>query len=299
MKFINSAIAVVLPIIPKPIVGHFAQKYIAGETLEDATRVIAKLNGEGFMCTANILGEHITNIEEADKYLNSYKEVLSSITEKNLDMNISIKMTQLGMGIDDGVCFEFMNEMIRLSEEVNNFIRIDMEDSKYTTKTLDIHSKFLENYSNVGTVIQAYLRRSETDVKELIKLKANIRLCKGIYIEPIEIAFKERDEIRHNYSLLLEMLLKSGCYVGIATHDEYLVDVAYQLIKELGLSNEEYEFQMIYGVTEKLRNKILNDGHRLRIYVPFGEDWYAYSVRRLKENPAIVGYVIKNIFSFK
>ena len=299
MKFINSAIAGVLPIIPKPIVGHFAQKYIAGETLEDATRVIAKLNGEGFMCTANILGEHITNIEEADKYLNSYKEVLSSITEKNLDMNISIKMTQLGMGIDDGVCFEFMNEMIRLSEELNNFIRIDMEDSKYTTKTLDIHSKFLENYSNVGTVIQAYLRRSETDVKELIKLKANIRLCKGIYIEPIEIAFKERDEIRHNFSLLLEMLLKSGCYVGIATHDEYLVDVAYQLINKLGLSNEEYEFQMIYGVTEKLRNKILNDGHRLRIYVPFGEDCDAYSVRRLKENPAIVGYVIKNIFSFK
>ena len=299
MSFINSAIAGVLPIIPKPIVGHFAQKYIAGETLEDATRVIAKLNGEGFMCTANILGEHITNIEEADKYLNSYKEVLASITEKNLDMNISIKMTQLGMGIDDGVCFEFMGEMIRLSEEVNNFIRIDMEDSKYTTKTLDIHSKFLENYSNVGTVIQAYLRRSETDIKELIKLKANIRICKGIYIEPIEIAFKKRDEIRHNYSLLLEMLLKSGCYVGIATHDEYLVDVAYQLIKKLGLSNEEYEFQMIYGVTEKLRNKILNDGHRLRIYVPFGEDWYAYSVRRLKENPAIVGYVIKNIFSFK
>ena len=299
MRFINSAIAGVLPIIPKPIVGHFAQKYIAGETLEDVTRVIAKLNGQGFMCTVNILGEHITNIEEADKYLNSYKEVLFSVTEKNLDMNISVKMTQLGMGIDDGVCFEFMNEMIRLSEELNNFIRIDMEESKYTTKTLDIHSNFLKNYSNVGTVIQAYLRRSETDVKELVKLKANIRLCKGIYIEPIEIAFKERDEIRHNFSRLLEMLLKSGCYVGIATHDEYLVDVAYQLIDKLGLSNEEYEFQMIYGVTEKLRDKILNDGHRLRIYVPFGEDWFAYSVRRLKENPAIVGYIMKNIFSFK
>jgi len=299
MKFINSAIAGVLPLIPKPIVGHFAQKYIAGETLEDATRVIAELNRQGFMCTANILGEHITNIKEADKYLNSYKEVLSSITEKNLDMNISIKMTQLGMGIDDCICFESMNEMIRLSEELNNFIRIDMEDSKYTTKTLDIHSKLLKNYSNVGTVIQAYLRRSEEDVKELIKLKANIRLCKGIYIEPIEIAFKARDEIRHNYALLLEMLLKSDCYVGIATHDEYLVDIAYKLINKLGLSNEEYEFQMIYGVTEKLRNKILNNGHRLRIYVPFGEDWYAYSIRRLKENPAIVGYVIKNIFSFK
>ncbi len=299
MRFINSAIAGVLPIIPKPIVGHFAQKYIAGETLEDATRVIAELNAQGFMCTANILGEHITNIKEANKYLNSYKEVLYSIIEKNLDMNISIKMTQLGMGIDDGVCFDFMNEMIRLSEELNNFIRIDMEDSKYTTKTLDIHSKFLKNYSNVGTVIQAYLRRSETDVKELIKLKANIRLCKGIYIEPKEIAFKEREEIRHNFYLLLDMLLKSRCYVWIATHDEYLVDVAYHLINKLGLSNEEYEFQMIYGVTEKLRNKILNDGHRLRIYVPFGEDWYAYSVRRLKENPAIVGYIMKNIFSFK
>ena len=299
MRFINSAIAGVLPLVPKPIVGHFAQKYIAGETLEDVTRVIAGLNREGFMCTANILGEHITTIEEAEKYLNSYKEVLSSIREKNLDMNISIKMTQLGMEIDDGVCFEFMNEMIRLSENLNNFIRIDMEDSRYTTKTLEIHSKFLKNYSNVGTVIQAYMRRSETDVKELVKLKANIRLCKGIYIEPIEIAFKEREEIRKNFSHLLEMLLKGGCYVGIATHDEQLVDKAYQLIDELGLSNEKYEFQMIYGVTEKLRDKILSDGHRLRIYVPFGQDWYAYSIRRLQENPAIVGHIIKNIFSFR
>ena len=299
MRFINSAIAGVLPLIPKPIVGHFAQKYIAGETLEDLTRVIAKLNGEGFLCTANILGEHITTIEEAEKYLNSYKEVLSSIREKNLDMNISIKMTQLGMGIDDGVCLEFMNEMIRLSENLNNFIRIDMEDSRYTTKTLEMHSKFLKKYSNVGTVIQAYMRRSETDVEELVKLKANIRLCKGIYIEPIEIAFKEREEIRKNFSHLLEMLLKGGCYVGIATHDEQLVDAAYQLIAELGLSSEKYEFQMIYGVTEKLRDKILNDGHRLRIYVPFGRDWYAYSIRRLKENPAIVGHIIKNIFSFR
>jgi len=298
MKFINSAIAGVLPLVPKPIVGHFAQKYIAGETLEDVTRVIAGLNREGFMCTANILGEHITTFEEAEKYLNSYKEVLSSIREKNLDMNISIKMTQLGMGIDDGVCFEFMNEMIRLSENLNNFIRIDMEDSRYTTKTLEIHSKFLKNYSNVGTVIQAYMRRSETDVKELVKLKANIRLCKGIYIEPIEIAFKEREEIRKNFSHLLEMLLKGGCYVGIATHDEQLVDKAYQLIDGLGLSNEKYEFQMIYGVTEKLRDKILSDGHRLRIYVPFGQDWYAYSIRRLQENPAIVGHIIKNMFSF-
>lgn len=298
MRFINSAIAGVLPIIPKPIVGHFAQKYIAGETLEDVTRVIAELNREGFMCTANILGEHITTIEEAEKYLDSYKEVLSSIREKNLDMNISIKMTQLGMGIDDGVCFEFMNEMIRLSDNLNNFIRIDMEDSRYTTKTLEMHSKFLKNYSNVGTVIQAYMRRSETDVEELVKLKSNIRLCKGIYIEPIEIAFKEREEIRKNFSHLLETLLKGGCYVGIATHDEHLVDKAYQLIDELDLSNEKYEFQMIYGVTEKLRDKILSDGHRLRIYVPFGQDWYAYSIRRLQENPTIVGHIIKNMFSF-
>ena len=299
MRFINSAIANILPIIPKPVVSRFAQKYIAGETLEDAARVIADLNEQGFMCTINILGEKITDIEETDKYLNNYKEVLYSIAKKKLDVNISIKMTQLGMGIDDSVCFENMDEMIRLSDELDNFIRIDMEDSKFTTKTLGIHHKFSKIYSNVGTVIQAYLRRSERDVKELIKLKANIRLCKGIYIEPAEIAFKERDEIRQNFSRLLEMLLISGCYVGIATHDEQLVDSAYRLIDKLGLSNEEYEFQMIYGVTEKLRNKILNDGHRIRIYVPFGEDWYAYSVRRLKENPAIVGHIMKNIFSFK
>ena len=299
MRFINSAIANILPIIPKPIVSRFAQKYIAGETLEDAARVIADLNEQGFMCTINILGEKITDIEETDKYLNNYKEVLYSIAKKKLDVNISIKMTQLGMGIDDSVCFENMDEMIRLSDELDNFIRIDMEDSKFTTKTLDIHYKFSKIYSNVGTVIQAYLRRSERDIKELIKLKANIRLCKGIYIEPAEIAFKERDEIRQNFSRLLKMLLIGGCYVGIATHDEQIVDSAYRLIDKLGLSNEEYEFQMIYGVTEKLRNKILNDGHRIRIYIPFGEDWYAYSVRRLKENPAIVGHIMKNIFSFK
>ncbi len=297
MSFLNSAIAGVLPLIPKPLVGHFAKKYIAGETLEDAIRVITALNEQGFMCTVNILGEYNTSIEEAGKYLDWYKEILLSVSELKLDSNLSIKMTQMGMGIDDEVCIEFMYEIIRLAKEENNFIRIDMEDSKYTTKTLEIHSKLMKNYSNVGTVIQAYLKRSETDVKELVKLNANIRIVKGIYIEPEEIAFKDKDKIRQNFSNLLKLLLEGGCYVGIATHDEYLVNEAFRIIDELGLRNDAYEFQMIYGVTELLRAKILNDGHRLRVYVPFGKDWLPYSVRRLRENPAIVGHIMKNLFT--
>lgn len=298
MSIINIAIANMLPFVPKPVVGYFAKRYIAGDKLEDAIRVISELNDEGFMCTVNILGENIKKIESAVKYLQRYKEILNELTEKKLDSNISIKMTQMGMGLDDKVCLKQMDEIIQLSKKENNFVRIDMEESIYTSKTLEIYSKLAKKHNNVGIVIQAYLRRSESDVSELIKIEAGVRLCKGIYVEPREIAFKDRENIRQNYTRLLKMLLKGGGYVGIATHDERLVYEAYDIINEMGLGKEEYEFQMIYGVNKEMGKMILADGHRLRIYVPYGEEWLAYSIRRLKENPDIAGHIIKNILSF-
>ena len=298
MGIINTAIANLIPIIPKSMVGHFAKKYIAGESLQEATDAIERLNDEGYLCTVNILGEHLTDIEDSAKYVTGYKDALSTIIERNQNANISIKLSQLGMGIDDKICLRNIKELLTLATEADSFVRIDMEESTYTTKTLEFHSELLSLKQNVGTVIQAYLRRSEADVTELSKIKANIRICKGIYVESEKIAFKDKDMIRKNFVRLLEILFKGGSYVGIATHDEHIVYEAYRVIDELGLGKEQYEFQMIYGVREQLRKKILDDGHQVRVYVPYGKAWYAYSTRRLKENPEIAGYIIKNIFSF-
>jgi len=298
MGIINTTIANLIPIIPKSMVGYFAKKYIAGESLQEAIDAIKRLNNEGYLCTLNILGEHLSDREDSTEYVTGYRDALSMIIEKNLNANISVKLSQVGLGIDDEVCLRNIKGLLKMATEANNFVRIDMEESIYTTKTLEIHSKLLSLKQNVGAVIQAYLRRSEMDVTELSKIKANVRLCKGIYIESEEIAFKDKDMIRKNYVILLEILLKGGSYVGIATHDEKLVDESYRIINELGLGKEQYEFQMIYGVREQLRKKILDDGHRIRVYVPYGEAWYAYSTRRLKENPEIAGYIIKSILSF-
>jgi len=298
MGIINTTIANLIPLFPKSTVGYFAKKYIAGESIETAADAVIKLNDEGYRCTLNILGEHLSKIEDSVSFVTGYKDALSTIIEKNLSANISVKLSQLGMGINDEVCLKNIKELLSLATEANNFVRIDMEESTYTTKTLEIHSKLLNLKQNVGAVIQAYLRRSEADISELSKIKANVRLCKGIYIESKEIAFKDKERIRKNFVRLLEILLQGKSYVGIATHDEQIVYEAFRIIGELGLGKEEYEFQMIYGVREQLRKKILDDGHQVRVYVPYGKAWYAYSTRRLKENPEIAGYIIKNIFSF-
>lgn len=298
MGIINTVIANLIPFIPKSLVGHFAKKYIAGESLQEAADAVKKLNNEGYLCTLNILGEHLTDIKDSAEFIKGYRDALSMIIEKDLKANISIKLSQVGMGIDDEVCLKNIKGLLKLATEADNFVRIDMEESAYTTRTLEIHSELLSMKQSVGTVIQAYLRRSEGDVTELSKIRSNVRVCKGIYIESEKIAFKDKDMIRKNFVRLLDILLRGGSYVGIATHDEHVVYKAYTIIDELGLGREEYEFQMIYGVREQLRKKILDDGHRVRVYVPYGEAWYAYSTRRLKENPEIAGYIIKNIFSF-
>jgi proline dehydrogenase len=297
MSFFNTVVARSLPYIPKSIVGQVSKRYIAGTTLADAVRVVRDLNARGMMATLDLLGEDIHDRAVAVAIKDEWLNIVRAIHDQNLDSNVSLKLSQLGLRIDPEFCYNNVKAIVEAARQVHNFVRIDMEDSSMTDGTLALYRRLrAEGLDNVGVVIQAYLRRSEADVRALASIKANFRLCKGIYIEPEEIAYHDREVVRRNFVKLLQIVLEEGCYVGIATHDEYVIDKAYELIPKLGLERDRYEFQMLLGVREGLRDSIVRQGHRLRVYVPFGEKWYAYSVRRLKENPQIAGYVLRALF---
>jgi proline dehydrogenase len=261
--------------------------------------LVKDLNAKGIYATLDVLGESVTNEEEALRAYNNAMKVFDAIVQHNLKANLSIKPTQLGLSFDEEFASEQIRKLVQRANEIDNFVRIDMEDSPYTDATINIYKKVFEEYSNVGIVLQSYLKRSYNDTVILNKLGTTYRLCKGIYVEPASLAYKDRQMIRDNFVKMLECMFKNGNYVGIATHDEYLIDSAYRLIKELNIPNNKFEFQMLLGVREDLRDKINNDGYKIRIYVPFGEDWYAYSIRRLQENPQMARYIVNNIFSFK
>lgn len=297
MNFINKAIVNFVSILPKPIVYIFAKKYIAGKTLSEAVEEVKRLNKLGICATIDVLGEAIEKKEEAVAAKNECLDILEAIKKYNLDSNISIKPTQMGLGLDKDFCYEMFDEIVGKAKEYNNFVRIDMEDSPYTDATFELLERLREKYTNVGIVVQAYLRRTIDDVKKWNQKGITYRLCKGIYVEPENIAFKGYQEVRDKYLETLKIMFQDGNYVGIATHDDYLVENAYKMIKEMNIPKEKYEFQMLYGVKEDLRNKINKDGHKIRIYVPFGEHWYAYSIRRLKENPKLAWYITKSIFT--
>ena len=297
MKTLNHAIVNFVKVLPKPVVHVFAKRYIAGEKLEDAVRVTKELNAKGIATTIDVLGEAVTSKRESEEAKKECLAVLDAINQNKLDANLSLKPTQVGLMMDSKFCYDQVSEILERAKSYNNFVRIDMEDSPTTTLTFELHNKLKEKYSNVGVVVQAYLKRTYDDVKRQNDLGTHYRLCKGIYVEPEEIAFKERQQIRDNYLKLLETMLKNGNYVGIATHDDYLVDGAYELIKRLNIPKNKFEFQMLYGVKEDLRDKINADGYKVRIYVPFGEHWYKYSIRRLQENPQVAWYITKSIFS--
>ncbi|MCL4551799.1 MAG: proline dehydrogenase family protein [Bacteroidetes bacterium] len=297
MKTLNHAIVNFVKVLPKPVVHVFAKKYIAGEKLEDAVRVTKELNAKGIATTIDVLGEAVTSKRESEEAKKECLAALDAINQNKLDANLSLKPTQVGLMLDPKFCYDQVSEILERAKSYNNFVRIDMEDSPTTTLTFELHNKLKEKYSNVGVVVQAYLKRTYDDVKRQNDLGTHYRLCKGIYVEPEEIAFKERQQIRDNYLKLLETMLKNGNYVGIATHDDYLVDGAYELIKRLNIPKNKFEFQMLYGVKEDLRDKINADGYKVRIYVPFGEHWYKYSIRRLQENPQVAWYITKSIFS--
>jgi proline dehydrogenase len=297
MSVLNNLVVSSLPLIPKPVVRFFAGRYIAGAQFEDATRVTKNLNAQRIMATMDLLGEDVREHSEATVAKDTYKEIFRRIDQEQLDSNLSLKLTQIGLKLDQSLCERNLREILLVAKEKKNFIRIDMEDHTCTDATLELYKNVRRDFDNVGVAIQAYLRRSESDVQNLVKERANFRLCKGIYIEPEAIAFKDREEVRSNFLRLLRIMLDGNAYVGIATHDDVLIDASARIVAERSLSPDKYEFQMLLGVKEKLRLKLRQNGHRVRVYVPFGRQWYPYSIRRLKENPAIAGYVLKTIFS--
>ena len=295
MSVVDKAIAVSVPVVPKPIVKRISSRYIAGEQLEEAISTIRELNLEGCVATVDLLGESTDTKADALETLNEYRSVLDALEANGLDSGISVKLTGLGITLDESLCRSNLEEIIEYAAQTNRFVRVDMEDSPYTSATLDMVMEMREKHENVGAVIQAYMRRSLTDVERLVDAGVTARVCKGIYDEPREIAYKEFDTVRQNYIMLLEEYLRAGVYVGIATHDEHLVLHALRLIHRHDVPKDRYEFQMLLGVDEELRGILVGGGHKVRIYVPYGEQWYEYSTRRLKENPKIAGYVAKDV----
>jgi proline dehydrogenase len=292
MALLDRAIVRTLPAVPKPIVRKISERYIAGTRVEDACRVVKRLNAESKLATIDVLGEEITTWEEARHIGYEYENVFRAIDEQGLDSNVSVKLTGLGLKLDHGLCREILERLVRQAAERRNFVRIDMEDSSCTDETLGLYRELREaGLDNVGIVLQAYLRRTLDDIEALSDLTPNVRICKGIYVEPEEIAYQGFDEVRENFVRALAALVEGGSYVGIATHDEWLIEEGERLVRESGRSSAEYEFQMLLGVRPQRGTQLVEEGHRLRIYVPYGEQWYAYSLRRLQENPKIAGYI--------
>ena len=281
-----------LPAVPKPVVHLLAQRYIAGPTLEDACREVEEANRQGKLATIDVLGEEINRDEEARAIAQAYRDVFETIERRKLDSNVSVKLTGLGLKLDYELCRENLEAVVREAARLDNFVRIDMEDSSTTDDTLQLYRELREaGHENLGIVLQAYLRRTTDDIRSLADLQPSVRICKGIYVEPSELAYQGHEEVRTNFLRALEALLDAGCYVGIATHDEWLVSEGRRIVARRGLGRDEYEFQMLLGVAEPLGDQLVREGHRLRIYVPYGEHWYAYSLRRLQENPKIAGYI--------
>ncbi|HTY01617.1 MAG TPA: proline dehydrogenase family protein [Bacteroidota bacterium] len=296
MHLLNRVVVATIPLVPRPLVRYFAGRYIAGESLDNAVSCVRQLNTEGVSATLDVLGEDIFTKEEAVDSRNKSIEVLRTIVREHLDSNLSIKLTSLGLKLDKEFCRENVREILKVAASLDIFVRFDMEDHTCTTDTIEVFRALHKDFPQTGIVLQAYLRRTEQDARVMIADRVNFRLCKGIYREPEEIAFKGREEIQRNYIAVLRQMLQGKSYVGIATHDSVLVDAATAMIKELGLTKGQYEFQMLLGVRPELRKRLVADGHKVRLYVPFGEHWYGYSIRRFKENPEVAGYVFKAIF---
>jgi proline dehydrogenase len=296
VTLLSRSVAAVVPHLPRSLVGRVARRYISGEDLESALRASAELNARRISTTLDVLGENVTRPEEADATVRLYRDVLAGIRERGLDANVSVKPTHVGLRLEKGRCLASIRSLVEEAARVDNFVRIDMEDSSTTDETLAIYREIRAVHDNVGVVLQARLKRSESDARGLADLAANVRVCKGIYREPPDIAHQDPAEINRAFLRIVEILLSHGCRVGIATHDRELVEGAQRVLEKLGGCPGGYEFQMLYGVTERLRDEIVAAGHPLRVYVPFGDEWYDYSVRRLRENPQIAGYVFRAMF---
>jgi len=297
MSLINSSIAALMPYLPKWVAKPFAKPYVAGEDIHTASKIVKKLNERGYSTTLDILGEHVISPNEANQILNQYTNLIKNIDSNNLNSTISIKLTHLGLSLDEKLCEKNFLKLIEVAKKHNTGITIDMENSTYTTKTLELFQKGLLMYEGVGAVIQAYLHRSSDDLIMLDSSKLNLRICKGIYNEPPEIAIQDRFAINNNFLKLVETIFNGNGYACLATHDLELINQLEELITNNKISKDRFEFQALYGVPMGDRLELLKEkGYKIRIYVPFGEAWFDYSIRRLKENPKIISYILGNIF---
>jgi proline dehydrogenase len=290
MSLLDRAVVAALPAVPKRVVGRLSSRYIAGASLDEALEVVSRLNAEGKLATVDVLGEEVKDEAEAGAIAAAYIDALDAFEREGLDANVSVKPTGLGLKLSYDLCKRNVEAVVAAAEPTDRFVRIDMEDSSTTDDTLRLFRELRdEGHGRVGPVLQASLRRTVADAESLAG--ASVRLCKGIYIEPESIQFRDDQEVRESFVRSLEALLDGGSYAAIATHDEWLVDESLRLLRERGLGADRYEFQMLLGVRPELGDRLVAGGHRLRIYVPYGQQWYEYSLRRLQENPKIAGYV--------
>jgi proline dehydrogenase len=294
MSLFDRAVVRLLPAVPRPVVRRLSAPYIAGQTLDDARRRVAALNSQGKLATVDVLGEEIVRPEEAEAIARAYADVLSAIESDRLDANVSVKLTGLGLKLDLDLCRTLLEGVVRDAAARDNFVRIDMEDSSCTDDTLALYRSLrTEGHENVGIVLQARLKRTLDDIAGLASLRPNVRLCKGIYLESAKIAFQDDDVIRRSFVSCLDGLLEAGCYVAIATHDEWLLGQTLDRVRRL--DRVAYELQMLLGVRERRAAELVAAGHRLRVYVPYGRRWYEYSLRRLQENPRVAGYIGRDV----
>jgi proline dehydrogenase len=286
--------------VPKPLVWKFAKKYIAGETLDDAVATVRKLNEMGASATMDVLGENLMTEKEVRDFADSYVTTIDRIAAEGIDSGISIKPTAMGLKFSEGLALEVVENVISHAQSKNLFVRIDMEDSPVTQQTYDLYRELRRRgYEQIGVVMQAYLRRTADDARALAAEGANVRLCKGIYIEPRRICYKDYQLVRDSFVDAMDALMRGpDTFTAVATHDDYLAFHGRRLVKELGLGPDRYEFQMLLGVDEMLRRTLIEEGHGMRVYVPFGAGWHGYSIRRLVENPKLASDVTKNVLGF-
>ena len=297
MKLINNLIIRIIPFLPKFFVKIVASPYIAGITVDEMLKNVKKLNDKGFKVAIDILGEHVETEKEANEITKRYISIYDEIFKRNLSANISIKLTHIGQDLGLDIVRNNLSQLVQAAKKNQNFLRLDMENVPYTSETIQLYKEMFDDYDQIGIVIQAYLHRSIDDIKSLANEKFNVRICKGIYVEDSKLVLEDYNDIRENFISLVKEALNRGSYVGIATHDEYLIDNIYSWINKKNISKDNYEFQVLHGVPmQKKLEKLMRDGNTLRVYLPYGDNWYDYSVRRLKENPKMAGYIIKNLF---
>src|SRR5436190_485230 len=274
---------------------RLSTRFVAGETLEQALSVARKLNSEGITVTLDHLGESVSTLEEAAQARDVYLRTLDAIHQNGIQGNVSLKLTQFGLDLSFDQCLANVDQLVRRAAGLKSFVRVDMESSEYTDRTLDLVHTLFARYGAVGVVIQSYLYRSQADIEKLCAEKIRVRLCKGAYLEPASVAFPEKAKVDQSYVDLTRYLLENGTYPALATHDESIIRQTIAFVEERKIPRDAFEFQMLYGIRRDLQDRLVKDGYRLRLYVPFGEAWYPYYMRRLAERPANVFFMLRNL----